>query len=89
MGFQGYRVDFLLNSVSKNTELFEYLKQHKYFYQVNRSIGGADFETEIVVKSLSHLLDILEKVVKRFSDVIKAYEYFGYSEFPKLSMVPD
>lgn len=88
MGYQGYRVDFLLNSVTRNKELFEYLKQHKYFYQINQSIGGADFETEIVVKSLSHLLEILEEVVKRFSNVIKAYEYFGYSEFPTLSMVP-
>ncbi len=89
LGFQGYRVDFLLNSVKRNKELFEYLKQHKYFYQVNKSIGGADFETEIVVKDLSHLLDILEEVVKQFSDVIKGYEYFGYTEFPTLSIVPD
>lgn len=89
MGYQGYRVDFLLNSVSRNAELFQYIKQHKYFYQINRSIGGADFETEIVVKSLNHLLEILEEVVKRFSDVIKGYEYFGYSEFPTLSIVPD
>ncbi len=89
MGFQGYRVDFLLNSVKRNKELFEYLKQHKYFYQINKSIGGADFETEIVVKDLSHLLDILEEVVKQFNDVIKGYEYFGYTEFPTLSIVPD
>jgi len=89
MGYQGYRVDFLLNSVTRNKELFEYIKQHKYFYQINKSIGGADFETEIVVKDLSHLLQILEEVVKKFSDVIKGYEYFGYTEFPTLSMVPD
>ena len=89
MGYQGYRVDFLLNSVARNNELFEYIKRHKYFYQINRSIGGADFETEIVVENLSHLLDILEDVVQNFSDVIKSYEYFGYSEFPTLSIVPD
>jgi len=89
IGYQGYRVDFLLNSIKRNTELFEYLKQHKYFYQINRSIGGADFETEIVVENLNHLLEILEEVTKRFHDVIKAYEYFGYSEFPTLAMVPD
>ena len=89
IGHQGYRVDFLLNSVSRNVELFEYLKRHKYFYQINRSIGGADFETEIVLRNLNHLLEILEEVVKRFSDVIRAYEYFGYSEFPSLSIVPD
>ncbi|HLC91063.1 MAG TPA: Lrp/AsnC family transcriptional regulator [Candidatus Nanoarchaeia archaeon] len=89
MGYQGYRVDFLLNSMKRNKELFEYLKQHKYFYQINKSIGGADFETEIVVRDLSHLLEVLEEVVKRFSDVIKGYEYFGYTEFPTLSIVPD
>ncbi|MEK6960935.1 MAG: Lrp/AsnC family transcriptional regulator [Nanoarchaeota archaeon] len=89
MGYQGYRVDLLLNSVARNKELFEYIKHHKYFYQINQSIGGADFETEIVVKNLSHLLEILEDVVLRFRDVIKGYEYFGYSEFPTLSIVPD
>lgn len=89
IGYQGYRVDFLLNSISRNVELFEYLKQHKYFYQINRSIGGADFETEIVVRNLNHLLEILEEVVREFKDVIKSYEYFGYSEFPSLSIVPD
>lgn len=89
MGYQGYRVDFLLNSVKRNKELFEYLKQHKFFYQINKSIGGADFETEIVVKNLNHLLDIVEEVTLRFSDVIKSYEYFGYTDFPTLSMVPD
>jgi DNA-binding Lrp family transcriptional regulator len=89
LGYQGYRVDFLLDSIERNQELFEYLKQHKYFYQVNKSIGGADFETEIVVESLNHLLVLLDEVMQRFSDVIKGYEYFGYSEFPTLSIVPD
>jgi len=89
LGYQGYRVDFLLNSVKRNKELFEYLKQHKYFYQINKSIGGADFETEIVVKDFKHLLEVLEEVVERFSDVIKSYEHFGYTEFPTLSIVPD
>jgi len=89
MGYQGYRVDFLLNSTVRNREIFQHLKQHKYFYQINKSIGGADFETEIVVKDLNHLLEILEEVVKKFSNVIKSYEYMGYSGFPSLSIVPD
>ncbi|MFA5797442.1 MAG: Lrp/AsnC family transcriptional regulator [Candidatus Woesearchaeota archaeon] len=89
MGFQGYRVDFTLNNTTRNTELFECLKQHKYFYQINKSIGGADFECEIVVKDLPHLLEILEEIMNRFNGVVKSYEYMGYTEFPKLSMVPD
>lgn len=89
LGFQGYRVDFALNSMDKNKELFEYIKHHKYFYQINKSIGGADFECEIVVKDLSHLLQILEDIMERFKGIIKSYEYMGYTGFPKLSMVPD
>lgn len=89
MGYQGYRVDFALNSIKRNKELFEFLKQHKYFYQINKSIGGADFETEIVVESLDQLLKILEDIVRKFKDVIRNYDYMGYSEFPSLSMVPD
>ena len=89
LGYQGYRVDFSLNSVSKIDELFTYIKHHKYFYQINKSIGGADLETEIVVKDLAHLLAILEETVSQFKDVIKNYEYMGYTEFPKLSIVSD
>lgn len=89
LGYQGYRVDFSLNSIKNNQEIFNYIKNHKYFYQINNSIGGADFETEIVVKNLHHLLDILEEVMEKFKGTIKSYEYFGYSEFPSLSIVPD
>jgi Lrp/AsnC family leucine-responsive transcriptional regulator len=89
MGWQGYRVDFMLRSTARNKELFEYLKQHKYFYQINQSIGGADFEAEVVVRDLPHLLEILEEIVQRFKDTISQYEYMGYSNFAKLSIVPD
>ena len=89
LGYQGYRVDFTLNNTNRNAELFEYLKQHKYFYQINKSIGGADLETEIVVKDLPHLLELLEEVMARFKGTVKNYEYMGYTNFPKLSIVPD
>ncbi len=89
IGLQGYRVDFNLNSTSRNKELFEYLKQSKHFYQVNMSIGGADFETEVVVKNLNQLLQLLEEIMIRFQGTINNYEYMGYSNFPKLSIIPD
>lgn len=89
LGFQGYRVDFALNSMEKTKELFEYIKYHKYFYQINKSIGGADFECEVVVKDLAHLLEILEEIMQKFKGTIKSYEYMGYTGFPKLSMIPD
>jgi Lrp/AsnC family transcriptional regulator, leucine-responsive regulatory protein len=89
MGWQGYRVDFSLNSVHRNKELFEYIKQHKNFYQINQSIGGADFETEIIVKDLPDLLKILEEITTRFSDVMNNYTYMGFTTFPRLTIIPD
>lgn len=89
LGLQGYRVDFYLNSTKRNKEIREYIRQHPYFYQINESIGGADFETEIVTASLVHLLEELEKLAKLFKDVFRYYEYFGYTGFPKLSVVSD
>lgn len=89
LGFQGYRVDFSLNTTTRNAEIYEYLKEHKYFYQINKSIGGSDIETEVVVRDLTHLLELLEEIMTRFKGAIKSYEYFGYSEFPKLSIVSD
>ncbi|RJQ17305.1 Lrp/AsnC family transcriptional regulator [Candidatus Woesearchaeota archaeon] len=89
LGYQGYRVDFYLRSTKRNKELFEYLKNHRYFYQINDSIGGADFETEIIVENLVHLLDELEKIAKLFKDVLRYYEYFGYTGFPALHVIAD
>ncbi|MBT3690956.1 AsnC family transcriptional regulator [Candidatus Woesearchaeota archaeon] len=89
LGYQGYRVDFYLKSTKRNKEIFEYLKNHKNFYQINESIGGADIETEIIIENLVLLLEELEKIVKRFKDVIKYFEHYGYTGFPSLSIVAD
>ena len=89
LGYQGYRVDFYLKSVKRNKEIFEYLKNHKNFYQINDSIGGADIETEIIIENLVLLLEELEKIAKRFKDVIRYYEHYGYTGFPSLSIIAD
>jgi len=89
IGYQGYRVDFYLNSTKRNKEIFEYLKNNKYFYQINESIGGADIETEVIVKNLVKLLEELEKITKLFKDVVRYYVHYGYTGFPALSVIAD
>ena len=89
LNMQGYRVDLSLNSIKRNKQIFEYCKQHKNFYQINNSIGGADFELEVIVRDLNHLFEIMNDLVNKFSDVIKNYEYMGFSLFPKLAYIPD
>jgi DNA-binding Lrp family transcriptional regulator len=89
LGFQGYRVDLELNSTKKNSELFDYCLKHKYIYQVNKSIGGANFEIEVIVRDLNHLNELIEEIKRTFRDAVKDVEYFGFSTFYLLKFIPD
>ncbi len=89
LGFQGYRVDLELNSTKKNKEIFHYCLRHKYIYQVNKSIGGANFEIEVIVRDLNHLNELIEELKNAFKDIINDVEYFGFSTFYLLKFIPD
>ena len=89
LGVASYRVDMQLLSTKRNKELFEFCKQHKNIYQINKTIGGSDFEIEAIVKDLNHLLEVIEEIKDRFKDVINDVEYFGFSTFHKLHFIPD
>jgi DNA-binding Lrp family transcriptional regulator len=89
LGHTGYRVDVQLLSTRRNRELFEYCRAHPNIYQVNRSIGGADFEFEVIVRDLAHLIRIIDEIKTRFEDVVSDVEYFGFSAFYALKYIPD
>ena len=89
LGFVSYRVDLQLISTKRNKELFEFCKRHKNIYQINKSIGGADFEIEVIVKDLNHLLSLIDEIKNHFKDVINDVDYFGFSTFHILQYIPD
>jgi Lrp/AsnC family leucine-responsive transcriptional regulator len=89
LGFQGYRVDLELNSTKKSKEIFNYCRNSKFIYQVNKSIGGADFEIEVIVRNLVHLNELIENIKENFKEDVKDIEYFGFSTFYLLKFVPD
>jgi Lrp/AsnC family transcriptional regulator, leucine-responsive regulatory protein len=89
LGYTSYRLDLQLISTKKNSQIFEYCKQHKNIYQINKSIGGADFEVEVVVKDLQNLLVIINEMKTMFKDVINDVEYFGFTTFHILNYIPD
>ncbi len=89
LGYVSYRVDVELLSTKKNSQLFQFCKQHRNIYQVNKSIGGADFEIEVVVTDLQELLNIIDGMKAQFKDVINDVDYFGFSTFHILNYIPD
>ena len=60
-----------------------------YIYQINKSIGGADFEIEVIVKDLNHLTQLIEEIKHTFRNIVKDVEYFGFSTFYLLKFIPD
>ena len=89
LGYVSYRVDLELSSTRENERLFEYCKQHKNIYQINKTIGGADIEIEVIVKDLQELLSIIDDIKKEFKKVVDAKDYFGFSTFHILQYIPD
>lgn len=89
LGFVSYRVDLQLLSTHRNKEIFEFCKLHKNIYQINKSIGGADFEIEAIVKDLNQLISVIDEIKNKFKDVVNDVEYFGFSTFHILKYIPD
>ncbi len=89
LGLAGYRVDLQLTSTRRNKELLEFCSMHRNIYQMNKSIGGADFEIEVVVKDLPHLLQVIDEIRMKFKDVVNDAEWLGYTTIHVLKYIPD
>ena len=89
MGYISYRIDLQLNSTARNKELFEFCKMRKNIYQINKTIGGADFEIEIIVKDNNHLLELIDEIKTKFKGVVNDIDYFAFSVFHILKYIPD
>ncbi|MFA5930378.1 MAG: Lrp/AsnC family transcriptional regulator [Candidatus Micrarchaeia archaeon] len=89
LGYTSYQLDFELASRKRWDELFEYCRRHPKIYQVQRTVGHMDLETEVVVKDLPELISIIEEFKSRFPGTINNVEYFGYSTYHLLNYIPD
>ncbi|MDP3766337.1 MAG: Lrp/AsnC family transcriptional regulator [Nanoarchaeota archaeon] len=89
LGYTSYRVDLQLSSSAKDKSLFEFCRMHKNIYQINKSIGGSDFELEVIVKDLNELIQIIDEIRTKFKDVVNDVDYFAFSTFHVLQFIPD
>lgn len=89
LGYVSYRVDLHLSSTERNSEIHEFCKMHKNIYQINKTIGSADFEIEVIVKDQVHLLQVLNEIKERFSSSVNYVEFFGFSVYYILHYIPD
>ena len=89
MGFTSYRIDIRLLSTKRNAEIFSFCKRCSSIYQINKTIGGSDFEIEAIVRDLGELLNLIDRIKETFSDVVENVDYFSYSAYYLLNYIPD
>lgn len=81
LGSVFYKVDFYLKDMGRVEEMNTYAKLHPNVVYRMRTIGGPDFEIEIVVKDVIEMKKVVDEIRKRFPDMISHYRFhrFDYS----------
>jgi len=84
LGLALYKVDLEISDFSRQDELMEMARSQKNVIYVDQTIGGGDFEIEIVAQNHAEFRKIMDYIKARFSDVIISYNYMVYSKIHKI-----
>ncbi len=79
-----YKVNFNLKDLKQYNKLVNFALQHEKIIYVDKTIGFADFEMELVVSSHKEFKKIIKEMKEKFFDIIKDYNYILYSEILKI-----
>jgi DNA-binding Lrp family transcriptional regulator len=75
LGYGFYKVDFYLNDLTKIKEMIEYAKVHSEIIAVMKTVGGPDYEIEIMTKNHVNVKAIIEEIRNRFPNTIEDYRF--------------
>lgn len=83
-----YTISLSLVSMDVLDNLYKYCSSQKQVYQINRVIGGDDFEIKVMIKDKEELLDLIDRIKKRFLGKIKDDSYFSFIPLYSRGIVP-
>lgn len=83
-----YKVDFYLFDHSRLIEMYEFARQHPNIKNVMKTIGGPDYEIEVLVKNIEELRNIINEIRSKFSEVIDYWRYNRFVETIKQAYLP-
>ena len=88
LGYRFYKIDFYLEDMSRIKEMFEFAKQHKNIVYRMRTVGGPDFEIELMVEDVVKMREIVNDIRKRFPNVIEEYKIHRFEYTIKQIYLP-
>lgn len=75
LGYRYYKSYINLLNTTRLQELEEFCLQHPNILNVNRTIGGRDFEIELQVRSFDEFEGIMNDIRRTFAGMIDEYEF--------------
>lgn len=88
LGHFWYKADFQLSDYSRRAELLQYASSHPNIIYAYDGIGVADFEVEMEVTGTPQLMEIIDAMKARFSDVIVRSDYYLWSKEHRIAYLP-
>lgn len=88
LGLTNYKAYFQLKDLEQYNEMVAFVRSKPNVIYIDESIGFADFEVEVLVQKHSEFSLFVNEFKDRFSEKIKDYNYFIYTEISKINYSP-
>jgi len=88
LGYRYYKSYINFVNTDQLKELEHFCFQHQNILNVNRTIGGRDFEIELQAKSFDEFEKIMNEIRKKFIGMIDDYEFVIAREEKKMTYFP-
>lgn len=87
LGYEYYKVDFILKDISRLKHLINYATLHPNIVYIDQTIAGSDFEFDLEVKNKQQFLQIINELRTKFPE-IREWSYFTVRKYNKLIYFP-
>lgn len=88
LGYVSYKIDFYLRTLDRLQEMEEFAKQHPAIIARMRTIGGADYEIELLAKTVVEMRKIIEEIRIRFPEEVDHFRIHRFEYTLKQIYLP-
>jgi len=86
IGYEYYKLNFILNDCSDRDKLFSFCQNHKNVTYIDETMGNLDFEIDVEVNGRQELMELIKTIKQNFD--IRDTEVLNFKEYLKLETIP-
>jgi DNA-binding Lrp family transcriptional regulator len=86
IGFEYYKLNFILNDCLKYDELESFCKSHENVIYIDKTLEELDFEIDVEIKDRVELLKLISEIKEKYN--IRNVEILAFNEYVKLESIP-